>query len=79
MPDGEAPGFGWYEKLASLKGGVHLTERSYSHDPLRAWEILLGLKPKLVGELREKRTKLETARLAAEKTQNELMNRGGIA
>ena len=61
MPDDGAPGFGWYERLAKLKGGVHLTERSYSYDPLRAWEILLGLKPKLVGELREQRTELEIA------------------
>jgi len=53
-------GFALYKLVSKLRhpGVVRLTERAYSHDPLKAWETTLGLGTKrtgVVSKIREKK------------------------
>ncbi len=73
-------GFGFYEQLMKLRWGenaVRLTAKSYSNDPLRAYEIALGIKPaedSVVSLIRKRRqeqltSQSSTAREIAERTE----------
>lgn len=74
-------GYGFYTQLLRLRAGekaVTLSPELYGRDPLRAFEIALGLKPKERGAVGTARTRGEAARQAAELTERRLREQRGF-
>lgn len=64
MPNRKPTGYGLYTAIHKWRHGakaIRLSPRGYRHDPLRAYEIALGLKPRrLVRALRRSKQLMES-------------------